>query len=92
VYSFRAWRVNPQRATLGLFAQNVRLPAVTAGLCVGTRVERILTNIGEATEAPGVWPAGGPPQTERGIDPVDQSVGQDPWLEISQTTGDETRR
>ncbi len=53
-------------------------------------IERILTHIGEPTEAPRVRPARGPPQAELGYDQVDQTVGQDPWPEIDQTAGGDT--
>jgi hypothetical protein len=53
-------------------------------------IERILTHIGEPTEAPPLGPARGPPQAELGFDSVDPTTGLDPWPEMDQTAGDDT--
>jgi len=52
-------------------------------------VEKILTHIGEPTEAPAVLPARAPPQVEMGFDLVDQATE---WPDMDQTAGagDET--
>jgi len=69
----------PAGATLQLLQEAFVLdPPVT---------ERILAHIGEPTTAPEVLPARGPPQTELGFDPVDQTAGQNAWPEMDQTAG-----
>jgi len=47
-------------------------------------IERILTHIGEPTQAPLVWPARGPPKAEMEFDQV--ASGED-WPEMDQTAG-----
>ena len=51
-------------------------------------IERTLDHIGEPTTPPEVLPARGPPQAELGFAQVDQTVGQDAWPDMDQTTGD----
>jgi hypothetical protein len=51
------------------------------------QVERILTHIGEPTQAPTVMPARSPPQLALGFD---QTTATDEWPEMDQTAGQGT--